>query len=121
MANNSAILPKPKKDGRGYTKTQLMAHLAEAVNRRGDAGEISKKQATAVVEELVGVMMKYSPVGATLPGLGKLVLRKTPRRPARQGRNPATGETITIGPKPAAKKLVFRFSKAGKEAAGIAG
>lgn len=119
MANTSAILPRPKKDGRGYTKTQLMAHLMEAVNKRGDAGEITKKQANALVEELVAVMVKYSPVGATLPGLGKLVLRKTPRRPKRLGRNPATGETITIAAKPAGKKLLFRVSKAGKEAAGI--
>ena len=52
MANKSAILPKPKKDARGYTKTQLMAHLSEAVNKRGDAGELTKKQVNAVVEEL---------------------------------------------------------------------
>lgn len=119
MASSSAILPKPKKDGRGYTKSQLMAHLMESVNKRGDAGEITKKQANAVVEELVDVMIKYSSVGATLPGLGKLVLRKTPRRPARPGRNPATGEAITISAKPAGRKLLFRISAAGKEAAGI--
>jgi len=117
-AKSSAILTKPKSGERSYTKSQLMAHLAEAVSKRG-VGEITKKQAQTTVEELINVLIKYAPVGASLPGLGKLLLKKTPRRPARPGRNPATGEEIMLKPKPAGKKLVFRISKAGKEAAGI--
>jgi DNA-binding protein HU-beta len=114
----TAILPKPKKDSRSYTKTQLIAHLAEAVTNAG-FGEVSKRQAAAFLDELIAVMIKYAPVGANLPGLGKLTLKRTPRRPARPGRNPATGEAITIPAKPAGKKLAFRISKVGKEAAGI--
>jgi DNA-binding protein HU-beta len=51
-----------------------------------------------------------------VPGLGKLIVRKTPARPARKGRNPATGEEIMISAKPAGKKLVFRVAKAAKVA-----
>jgi DNA-binding protein HU-beta len=114
----SALLKKPKKDAKCYTKSQMMAHLAEAVSAHGH-GEVSKKQAAAFVEELTNLLVLYAPVGANLPGIGKLVLKKTLRRPARMGRNPATGEEIKIAAKPAGKKLIFRINKAAKEAAGI--
>lgn len=45
-----------------------------------------------------------------LPGFGKLV---KVHRPARQGRNPATGETIQIKAKTVVK---FRVAKAAKDA-----
>lgn len=45
-----------------------------------------------------------------LPGIGKLIKKK---RDARQGRNPATGETITI---PAKTVVKFRLSKQAKDA-----
>jgi len=48
----------------------------------------------------------------TLPGFGKFVKIK---RKAREGRNPATGETIKIGAKTTVK---FRASKALKDAVG---
>lgn len=115
---SNSLLKKPKSTDKGYTKSQLLAHLTEAVNMKG-VGEINKKQTAALVEELTNLMVTYAPVGATLPGLGKLVVRKTPRRPARMGRNPATGEAIKIAAKPAGKKLIFRVSKAAKDAAGI--
>ena len=109
----SAILKKPKSTDRSYTKSQLTAHLAEAVSAHG-LGDVSKKQAAAFVEELAKLLIAYAPVGAALPGVGKLVLRQTK---ARIGRNPQTGEPIKIKAK---KKLAFRISKQAKEAAGIA-
>jgi DNA-binding protein HU-beta len=48
----------------------------------------------------------------TLPGFGKFVKTK---RKAREGRNPATGETIKIGAKTTVK---FRASKTLKDAVG---
>ena len=115
----SALLKKPKATDRGYTKSQLAAHLAEAVGT-ATGTEISKKQAAAFVDEFAKLLILYAPVGATIPGIGKLRLKKTPRRPARMGRNPATGEEIQIAAKPAGKKLAFSISKAAKVAAGIA-
>ncbi len=47
---------------------------------------------------------------AILPGLGKLV---TQQKPAREGRNPATGEALTIA---AHKAVKFRPAKTLKDA-----
>ena len=77
------------------TKSGIMAALAEA-------GEVSKKQAVAIYDRLVDIAIKgakQEEKGITLPGIGKVKLVK---RPARTGRNPATGETIKIK----AKKVV---------------
>lgn len=105
----------PKKgDKHGYTKAKLYAYLAHAVAQKG-LPEISKKQAAAVVETLVETLFAYAPVGAKLPGLGKLVLREVKARPERQGINPKTGEKITIPAKPKSWKLVFRFERQAKE------
>jgi nucleoid DNA-binding protein len=35
----------------------------------------------------------------------KLKVRKIPAKPARMGRNPATGEEMMLPPKPASKKI----------------
>ena len=100
--------------GKGFTKLQLYAALSEELSEEGS--EINKKQIGAVVDTLVKVLVttaKKNEKGATLPGLGKLVLRKTK---ARMGRNPQTGEPVKIK---ASKKLAFRIAKAAKVEAGI--
>jgi nucleoid DNA-binding protein len=107
-----------KKADKAYTKSALIAHLAEKVSA-GETGAISKKQVTAVLDELVGTMFQFAAVGATLPGVGRLILKKTAARPARKGRNPKTGEEITIAAKKPGKKLVFRVSKAAKQTIGL--
>ena len=86
------------------TKSQILAALAEK-------GEISKKQAVAVYDELLGIAYAGAklPKGILLPGLGKLIKVK---RPARTGRNPATGAAIKI---PAKTALKFRVAKAAKD------
>ncbi|MBM4142916.1 MAG: HU family DNA-binding protein [Lentisphaerae bacterium] len=85
------------------TKSQIMAGVA-------DAAGISKKQAAAAVEALVKLSYKGARDGFMIPGLGKLVMV---RRAARMGRNPATGEQISI---PAKTVLKFRLAKAAKDA-----
>jgi len=86
------------------TKSQLMEKIAEL-------GDMSKKQAGEFYEGLVE--LAYSEVKSSgefaLPGLGKLV--KVDRK-AREGRNPATGETIQI---PAKTVVKFRVAKAAKD------
>ena len=61
---------------------------------------------------MVGVITKHLKKGARIrmTGLGILQVRK---RPARMGRNPATGEAIKIK---ASKKIAFRAAKDLKEA-----
>jgi DNA-binding protein HU-beta len=50
-----------------------------------------------------------------IPDLGILQVRIRPARPARKGRNPATGEEIQINASRAQKRVAFRVAKALKE------
>lgn len=87
------------------TKTEILAALAEA-------GEISKKQAGLIYDELLKIAYAGAKdkKGFVLPGIGKLIKKD---RKARWGRNPSTGEKIKI----AAKKVVkFTVCKACKDA-----
>jgi len=73
---------------------------------------VSKKDATeavsAVFSAITGAAAKGDEVSVT--GFGKFVVRS---RPAREGRNPATGETIQLA---ASRSLAFSAAKAVKEA-----
>jgi DNA-binding protein HU-beta len=86
------------------TLKQIAADLAEK-------HELSKKQAEAMLNDMVAVTTRHLKKGdrIRLTGLGILQVRK---RAARMGRNPATGEAIKIK---ASKKIAFRASKELKE------
>lgn len=107
-----ALLSKPKKGEKSYTKSKLVAHLAAAVSGKG-FGEISKKQAAAFIEEYTNVLFTYAPVGAPVPGLGKVILREIPAKPART--IVSFGKEIKVSAKPKSQKVVFRFAKEAKE------
>ena len=93
----------------GAQTTVTLKHLAADI---AETHEMSKKQAEAVLGDLVGLVSKHLKKGdrIRLVGLGILQVRK---RAARMGRNPATGEAIKIK---ASKKVAFRASKELKEA-----
>jgi DNA-binding protein HU-beta len=78
------------------TQTQLAAAVAE---RTG----ISKAQAKNVIDALEEVVL--TEIGnaekVKIGNLVQLTVRVKPPTKAREGRNPATGEVITIAPKPA--------------------
>ena len=76
-----------------------------------ESHDIKKTQANAMLVDMVEVIAKHLKKGerVRLNGLGILQVRK---RPARMGRNPATGEAIKIK---ASKKIAFRASKDLKE------
>src|SRR3954470_20221250 len=78
-----ALLPKPKKGEKSYTKSKLIAHLAAAVTQKG-VGDVNKKQAAAFLDELTTVLFNYAPVGAAVPGLGKMIVKEIPAKPARR-------------------------------------
>ena len=86
------------------SKTQLTQALAEASGG-------NKKDAAAFLDNLVDIAYRETKKNGefTLPGIGKLVKA---HRKARQGRNPATGETIKIAAKTVMK---FRVAKAAKD------
>jgi DNA-binding protein HU-beta len=85
-----------------------LKHLAVELS---EAHEMPKKQAEAVVSDLIDRMGGHLKKGKKLriSGLGILQVRKTA---ARMGRNPATGESIKIK---ASKKVAFRPSKDHKD------
>ncbi|HYB09576.1 MAG TPA: HU family DNA-binding protein [Alphaproteobacteria bacterium] len=85
-----------------------LKHLAAAL---ADKHEISKKQSTELLVDLVDLLSKHLKKGekVRIAGFGVLQVRK---RPARMGRNPATGEQIKIK---ASKKVAFRAAKELKE------
>jgi DNA-binding protein HU-beta len=85
------------------SKSQIIAHLAGKM-------DLPKKQVAAGLEEFVKLAYKEAKNSFTIPGLGKLVLVN---RAARMGRNPATGEAISI---PAKRVVKFRIAKQAKDA-----
>jgi DNA-binding protein HU-beta len=87
------------------TLRQIAAELAEA-------HDLPKKQAEAVLGDLVVIATRHLKNSDTvrLTGLGILQVRQ---RDARMGRNPATGAAIEIK---ASKKIAFRPSKELQEA-----
>ena len=97
------------------TKTAILAELAEST-------DLSKKQVAAVLDELETLIerhIKKRGVGEfTLPGLLKIRSVKRPATKRRIGRNPATGEEIVIGPKPATTRVRVTALKRLKEMVG---
>ena len=89
--------------------TITLKHLAAAI---AEEQELSKKQAEAILTDLVAKITKHLKKGerVRIVGLGILQVRK---RAARMGRNPATGQAIQIK---ASKKVAFRATKELKEA-----
>ncbi|MBO0764045.1 MAG: HU family DNA-binding protein [Hyphomicrobiaceae bacterium] len=102
MAANSTATAAAK------VETVTLRQLADTLS---DNHELPKKQVLSMLEDMVGAITKHLKRGARIRigGLGILQVRK---RPARMGRNPATGEPIKIK---ASKKVAFRAAKELKE------
>ena len=85
--------------------SKLLAELAEK-------HQMSKKAVSSLFDDFVTLTVKNLKKGnkVRITGLGIMQVRN---RPARMGRNPATGEPIKIK---ASKKVAFRVAKDLKEA-----
>src|ERR1700712_1283343 len=86
--------------------------LKTVFEEMAEGHDIPKKQANALLAAMVETVTKHLKNGdrIRMNGLGILEVKD---RPTRQGRNPATGETIQIA---ASKKVAFRVAKELKEA-----
>ncbi|MBS1472158.1 MAG: HU family DNA-binding protein [Oscillospiraceae bacterium] len=86
-------------------KTELIAAVAEKT-------DLSKKDADAAVSAVLGAITDALKAGdkIQLVGFGTFEVRN---RAAKQGRNPRTGETMTV---PASKVPAFKSGKALKDA-----
>jgi nucleoid DNA-binding protein len=109
---SGAMLPKPKRGDKTYTKSKLISHIAAAVTSKG-FGDVSKKQAAAFIDEFISTLKSYAPVGAPVPGLGKVVVKEIPAKPARTIMS--FGKEIQVKAKPKTQKVVFRFNKETKD------
>ncbi len=107
--------PKPASMTGPLPAIVTLKHLAEWA---GYNHGVSKKQATDMLTGFVTDIGRALKKGSKIriPNLGILQVRIRPARPARKGRNPATGEEIRIKASKASKKVAFRVAKALKEA-----
>ena len=87
------------------TKAQIVEELAKKL-------EMTKKEVNNFLNTYNELIYKNTKKAKelTVPGLGKFYVTKTKRR---KGRNPSTGETITI---PAKNVVKFKVAKAAKDA-----
>jgi nucleoid DNA-binding protein len=102
---------KSKKD-KALTKAQMASEIASKAG-------LSKSQVNNVLSALSEVVEEELRAGrpVTVPGLVKITLTNKAATPARPGRNPFTGETITIKAKPARKVVKVRALKSLKDMA----
>lgn len=84
--------------------TDLAEHIAAA-------HDVSKADARKIVDDVIAAIADAAAKGdeVALNGFGKFKVKQSP---ARQGRNPSTGERIDIA---ASKKLTFAPAKALKD------
>lgn len=108
-ASNKPIKPK-------QTKSQIYTTISAAT-------DVSKKDVGAVIEALADVARRHLIKGGAgefvVPALGvKVRAIQKPATKARKGRNPFTGEEITIKAKPARLDVRARALKTLKDAVG---
>src|SRR5215211_1045225 len=86
-----------------------LKNLAEQI---AEAHDLPRRAATAMLEDVVERVTAHLKRGERIR-FGALGILEVRNRPARMGRNPATGEPVQIK---ASKKVAFRAAKALKEA-----
>ncbi|WP_126456927.1 HU family DNA-binding protein [Sulfuriflexus mobilis] len=94
------------------TKSEILKTIAENT-------ELTKKDVTAVFDELAGMiqkdMKKNGPGVFTIPGLAKVKVVRKPATKARKGTNPFTGEEMMFKAKPARNVVKLTALKALKD------
>jgi DNA-binding protein HU-beta len=82
-------------------------NTTELVDAVAEANDISKAKAKEVVNSILAAIIEAAKRGeeVAITGFGRFYVKE---RPAREGRNPRTGEALKI---PASKSLGFKMSK----------
>ena len=91
---------------------QTTVTLKQLAEQFSETHTMPKKQAETVLIDVVGLLVTHLKAGDRLR-IGGLGILEVKNRPARTGRNPATGATIQIA---ASKKIAFRPAKELKDA-----
>ena len=89
--------------------TVTLRHLSAAL---AEQHALPKKQADTIVTDVFSSVIEHLKAGERVK-IGGLGIIEVKNRPARPGRNPATGESIQIK---ASKKIAFRAAKELKDA-----
>jgi nucleoid DNA-binding protein len=101
-------MAKKVAEAKPLTKTQLYSNIAEATG-------LTKKQVDDVFQamsaEIAAAVSKKGAGQITVPGLMKIIRHHKPATKKRQVRNPATGEMVWTGPKPATSVIKLRALK----------
>lgn len=103
------------------TATKKAPSKSEVFNEIAERTDLSRKQVKAVFDELNNVvaksMKKNGPQQFTVPGLCKIIVRRIPAKPARNGvPNPfKPGELMNVPAKPARNVIKVRPLKGLKE------
>jgi nucleoid DNA-binding protein len=96
------------------TKTEMLNEIAQNT-------ELTKKQVSAVFDELAVLMERHikkrAPGQFTFPGLFKIEVKTKPATKARKGINPFTKEEVVFKAKPARRAVKIRPLKKVKEMA----
>lgn len=91
---------------------------SEILNALAESSGLSRKDVQTVLDDLEALIAKSLTEGSqifNLPGLLKIYVHHKKATEEREGRNPATGEPITISAKPASKVVKVRPLKKLKE------
>lgn len=88
----------------------------EMVQQLSNNLEVSKLESTRIIEALEAVIEHGLVTDKEVVFMGsKFKLVPVEAKPEKQGRNPKTGESMTIPSKPATTKVVFKVGKKLKE------
>jgi nucleoid DNA-binding protein len=96
------------------TKSQLVAHLADAAKV---AGKDVRALLAALEETIRASISRKGPRTFVLPGILKITVVAVPAKKARKGVNPFTGQETIFKAKPATVKVKVRPMKKLKDAA----
>jgi nucleoid DNA-binding protein len=99
-----------KTQAKGMTKAALCSTLSEKTG-------LTKRDVEGVFDALMAVLAAELKAGrpVTVPGVAKVFVKDQPAKPARPGRNPATGEQMMFAAKPARRVVKLRAVKAVKD------
>ena len=99
------------------TRSEWVVRVADSLPEDSKGPRGARAAAKAVLDAIEAGIQKDLKKGLMVRLFGvKLQVAKTPKRPARMGRNPRTGEPMKFAAKPAGKKVRARILKGLKDA-----
>ena len=88
-----------------------MATMQDFVKKFADANSMKQAQAKDLISKVLDAIFEaVEEDGSFRTSYGTFKMKESAARPARKGRNPATGEEIKIPATPAKKKVAFMMS-----------